>query len=482
MKITLSKSAVIWNYLNFITVTLGNIILLPFILKYLNINEIGLWYLFTSFGMLAVLLDLGLSSTIIRNTTMAWSGVTHLSKKGIIEGKNKSEPNYALLAKVKATAQTIYLIISFIVLILFLIIGSKMVINSTLHLNEPEKYLWSWFIYLIAIVTNIFFAYWVPLLKGIGAIKESNKGIVYSKIIQIVLTVLALIYGLGLIGVALAYLISNIFLRVYCIKAFNNYYDLKAKLSIYKNNINYKEKKAIFLVIFPNAYKQGFISLSNFLQKRSLVFLSTGFYGLEVAALVGLTQQLIDIILSFGNTLFNAYLPVMTSSRIEKKMSDLKRIYFLTTGVSILTVIIAGSITIVGAPYVLNFISKEMSILPLSIAGVLLIYNLLYNNHLLAGSYIATGNNLPMFIPYIFTTLLVLVIQILGIFYFNFDLLQIILVGLILNLIFNNWFWPKEVKNEFNISTISYFNESLKVPFNHLLNNLLNVKRGRNRL
>lgn len=476
MKITLSRSAVIWNYLNFITVTIGNILLLPFILKFLDINEIGLWYLFTSFGMLAILLDLGLSSTIIRNTTLAWAGVKHLKKSGFNEFVGESDPNYELLAKVKSTAQAIYLIISLVVFMVFFIIGSKMVVDSTLELNNSKELIWSWYIYLIAIVTNIFFAYWQPLLKGIGAIKESNKGIVYSKLIQITLTIAFLLCGFGLLGVSVAYLFSNIFLRIYCIKSFNNYYENKVKISKFKNKINYKDKIAIFLIIFPNAYKQGFISLSNFLQKRSLVFLSTTFYGLEAAAVVGLTQQLIDIVLSFGNTLFNAYLPAMTSNRVNKKFNELKKIYFLTTGISLLTISIGGIFIISLGPHLLGFISEDMNILPFLTALILLIYNLLYNNHLLAGSYIATSNIIPMFRPYIVTTFAVLIIQILGLIYYELNLIQIICIGLALNLTFNNWYWPFRVKNEFNLKPQEYFKESILVPLNYIIIQLKNMK------
>ena len=70
-----------------------SVILLPFILKYLDTNEIGLWYTFISLSVLINLIDFGFSSTITRNISYAWGGATKLLKEGT--GKiNKSKKKF----------------------------------------------------------------------------------------------------------------------------------------------------------------------------------------------------------------------------------------------------------------------------------------------------------------------------------------------------------------------------------------------------
>ena len=60
-------------------------------------------------------------------------------------------------------------------------------------------------------------------IKGIGAIKTYNQILIITKSTQLVLSIILLIFGLGLIGVSIAYFASVIVNRILQSIAYYNY-------------------------------------------------------------------------------------------------------------------------------------------------------------------------------------------------------------------------------------------------------------------
>jgi O-antigen/teichoic acid export membrane protein len=457
MGIKITKKDIAWNYTNLFLTAAINIILLPFILNSLTSAEMGLWYVFTSFGSLAVLIDFGFSTTISRNVTFVWCGVKEIFKEGFTKNTKKSEPNYYLLFKLIRTSKTIYLILASVVFIGLSTIGTLFINESARGQIAQSDYMIAWVIYLLAVVINIYFAYWVPLLKGIGAIKESNQVVVISKIIQVFLTIIGLFMGYGLVAVSAAYFVSNLVMRLVAIYLFNNYENVNDYLLKYKKTkIPIKEKKDLFLSVWPNAYKQGLISLSNFILKRTNILISSAYFGLDIASAVGLTQQIFDIIMSVGNALFNAYIPAMSYERVNGNLNKLKSYYLKATGLSVYIILIAGVAAIFISPYLLELVKSNTNILTFYLSMILLIENLLINNHTLAGAYIATGNNIPMYKSYIMTAVLTIVMQLIFVNFTTLGMIGVIISGLVTNVLFNNWYWPLVSCKELNLTKKEY--------------------------
>src|SRR5699024_1573702 len=78
----INRRDVMWGYISFILVQGVNVLLLPFVLIYLNDKELGLWYTFTSIYGLAMLIDFGLQATISRNISYVWSGAEEIKTVG----------------------------------------------------------------------------------------------------------------------------------------------------------------------------------------------------------------------------------------------------------------------------------------------------------------------------------------------------------------------------------------------------------------
>ncbi len=90
MAVNIGKKDVIWSYLGYFFNLCTNIILMPFILRAVEGNELGLWYTFLSVGTLVNLLDFGFSPTLVRNVTYAWCGAKENKKRGLLICKEMS--------------------------------------------------------------------------------------------------------------------------------------------------------------------------------------------------------------------------------------------------------------------------------------------------------------------------------------------------------------------------------------------------------
>lgn len=81
MKIRTSEKDIVWNYIG-TALNLGfSFLLLPFMMRYLDDDSLGLWYVFVSIGSIVTILDFGFGPTISRNVAYVWSGARKLKAK-----------------------------------------------------------------------------------------------------------------------------------------------------------------------------------------------------------------------------------------------------------------------------------------------------------------------------------------------------------------------------------------------------------------
>src|SRR5699024_783430 len=183
----------------------------------------------------------------------------------------------------------------------------------------------SWGLYATAVFLNMKYAYWNAILKGIGAIKLHQQILIITKITQLILSIVGIILGYGLIAVSMAYLVSIIVNRVLAYIKFFSYQNNKENIKpIIKERVYKKEIIAILKKILPNTYRQGLISISNYINLRSTALLSSAYLGLNITASLGLVLQIINLVTSVANTFFNTFLPQFSSYRLKIQLTELK--------------------------------------------------------------------------------------------------------------------------------------------------------------
>ncbi len=464
MAIKIGKKDVAWGYLGQILYMGINIIILPFVLKLLPEKELGLWYTFTSIGALANLLDFGFKTTITRNVAYAWGGAKELPQVDQDVVIITDEPNFELLMRVRRTAQALYFIIGGIALILLATMGTWYIINITKNEVATSDYMIAWIFYIIAIFLNIYYGYWMPLLKGIGAIKENYQAMVISKVIHLLIAIIGLFLGFRLTAIAVAYFVSSLSIRILSRWLFNHYEDIKINEdALSKVKVKLSDLKITFRNMWPNAYRQGIMSLSNYLTDKSAILVCSSAYGLTASAQLGLTMQLLSVASIIGNVLFNSLMPYI----IQLKMKQLKNKAYemITISIGVQSVIIfAGGIAITFfANPMLRLIGSNASVLPITECLILTFFVYIFSNQQICCSYIIAGNKMPMYKAYIITGALTIGFEFILTYFFkdNLGIMTILLPQLLLQLSYNGWRWPSYVSNEHGKNQIELYMDSI---------------------
>lgn len=448
----IGKKDVLWSYISLAMVQGVNIVLLPIILKYLNSVELGLWYTFTSLYGLAMLIDFGFQTVIARNISYLWSGAQTIKKEGFDESDIKDKGmNLDYFINVLSTVKFIYYIMGLIILIIFMTFGTLYLIQITNGEIDLFTALFAWFFYMLSIVLNIAFSFWNAVLKGIGAIKIYNQILVVTKVTQFLLSILFLLLGYGIIGVSFAYFISVIVNRV--LQSFN-YYRFSYETQATKKKLKVKYDKEIFTAFLPNTIKTGILSLSNYLVINFPIILCSYFLSLKVSGQFGLINQIITVILTLSNSYFNTYLSKFNYLRVKNQYEELFKLFTKSMITNYIFNFLAFVLLVIFGNLALDIIGTDYKLLPIGLMLIIIAYRFLYNNQALFTTFLTTKNQIPHYKHFIVFAILTIIVQVIVLMFIDQKLLYLIMPILIIQLVFNNWYWIyyviKDIRSERN--------------------------------
>lgn len=458
------RSDLFWAYLSQILYSGLNIIILPVVLNKLDSAEIGLWYTFSAVGAVVSMLDFGFLSTILRNFTYAWNGADWINKEGVIENKNAITPNIELFAYVFKATRLIYFVIGIAALVLTSTVGTAYLYSLPEEGILIGSYIPAWMCYSIAIFINIYYSYWTPVLRSVGGIKQSYQITTVSKVVQMILSIIGLLLGYGLFAVAFAYLVSNLSTRILSRYAFSRIDEIRQHKSMIDS---IKIKKTTFFSLlrnmWPNAWKQGVVVLSKFFQGKASILLSSSFLGLTASAMFGLTLQIFEIITTVANVMINVYAPTMGKYYVEGSKTKLYDTFTMIYGSQFLLTSIAGIFVVFFGDPLLVLIKSNSSLISTIPLLTLLFYTVLTNSMIIADSFIALGNRVPMYKSRIISSLIAIILQfILAVTVPSIGIWFIIIPSLIVLLSYNAWRWILYIANYFRVTFVQIHVDSVK--------------------
>lgn len=444
MNISISKSDIVWSYLGYILKFCSGLFLLPLLLVNLSSEELGLWYVFLSIGALIQLLDIGFSPTIMRHISYAFSGAETVQAKGIPDKVLSGKPNYQLIVKLIIVSRRIYLIIAMCSIVLLSIFGSMYIYYITKNIYNTNLLI-AWMIYSFGIFLNFFYSYWVPVLSGVGKIKESQKAIVVSQIIYLGFASIGLAFSGGLIAVSFAFFCSGFVLRFFC-----RYYLRKAIIFPVVNFEKYEMEK-LFKNVWYNAKKLGIVSFGSFLIIQANTLLCSSFFDLKTVAEYGLTLQIIGVLTSFSRILFTAYLPIINESRIKHDNEKLKAEMSKTFLCGWIVYFIGAFVILLFGNNFLSLMNAKTSLLQRDMLSLMLLYLFLEFNHSNFATMITTKNEIPFVTASILSGIGVVIVALFNIVYLGIGLWGILIAQFVIQIVYNNWYWPLYVMKDLNI-------------------------------
>ena len=450
MEVKLSKKDVLWSYIGTILSMGANLVMLPVIIYYLNVDMLGLWYVFVSIGAIAVLFDFGFGVTFARNITYCWSGAEELKKEDVIYTDNH-EPDFLLMKRVLKACKTIYLRISSVALLLLLTAGLAYVIYISHNLKGYE-HLIAWVVYSVAVFLNLYYGYYASFLRGVGAVGEANKNMVIARSAQIIITIVLLMLGLGIVGVCIAYLAYGTFFRVLGKWKFYRYQHIGERLSEVKTPITREDVQPLVVVVWHNAWRDGVISLSNYLSNQATVIICSLYLTLAETGIYSIGVQIGMAIAAISGTFYMASQPQLQSAYITHDLEKTRR----TMSVIVVSLFLLFTLGVIG--FVMVFLPLLRIVKPEAVVSVpvllgLCAYQLILQFRNCYTSYFSCSNRILYVKAFIISAVLCIILAILFTGYLQMGVWGLICAQILCQISYNIWYWPILAHREMQLSS-----------------------------
>lgn len=448
-----------WGYLAQALNIGAGLILLPVILKYLPAAEVGLWFVFITLVGLAQLLEFGFNPTISRNTSYIYAGAVALQRDGLpIHDANITTVNLDLLASLLSTARKVYRVVSLLAAALLLIAGSIYI--ATLIPDETpgtSTLILAWITFASGYVITLYYGYINGMLHGRGDVTQSNKVIVATRGLLILLGSYALIAGHGLLGLGIASLLSSGIGRIIAMRYFfsDAYPEMrKVRFGLKKKNDDLTH------LLWHNASKLGAVQIGSFLIQRGNILIASSALGLAAAASYSMTVTILTVLMTVSSVLCQIQLPRLNAMQSRNERSTLIAIYgqiqlsaWAVFSLGLIFLVLLGDI-------MLGFVGSDTKLIPWP---MLLTFGLIYLfelNHSIAATYLTTINKVPFVNAALISGISIAVLAIL--LADSFGIIGLIIAQGVVQLAYNNWKWPIEAQRNLQSSFLETIKKGAK--------------------
>ncbi|WP_316801208.1 O-unit flippase-like protein [Pedobacter frigidisoli] len=434
MHIKISKVDVVWSYLAQMLNYGAGLLLLPIILHTLPTSHLAIWYIFLAINAAINLLDFGFQPNLMRNMSYVMAGAKRLSSGTIDNFDTSPTINWPLFWSLVYTAKKIYQLISVIVFVILITLGTYYIYSVTSNLPDQSYLVECWVLYLSISVINFYYYYFNPLLLGRGLVKEYNLVVIITKSTNLILSFVALQFGLGLMGIVLALFLSTIVDRYFAGKYF--YHELN------NNKYNRSELTNLFHVLWGNSWRLGIVTLGTFFILRANLFLVSKYLSLAEAASYGLSLQLVTTLVSFGTIFFTAHIPKINMDRLKSNNDQIKTVVGQSLLISWVLYIIGAAFLIFFGNIALSLIHSKTELIAQSNLIFLCIILFLEMNHSLFATLITTKNTVPFVKPAIISGVLVVLFSYISLQFLALGMFGVLSSQFIVQAAYNNWKWP----------------------------------------
>lgn len=445
MQIKITSKDAIWSYIATIVSMGVNFIILPFLMYFLTPEMLGLWYVIVSMGAITTLFDFGFAVTFSRNITYCWSGASELKPEGVVFS-DSTEPNYALMKEVLSTSRLIYASISLFALLVLSTAGTFYVHHITRN-SESYVPVIAWLIYAFAIFLNLYYGYYGAFLRGVGAITQASRNVVYARVTHIILVIILLFMGFGIIGASCAYLAYGLTFRLLGKYYFYKYHDIGKHLAEVQAKTTFARLREVFVTVWHNAWRDGLISICNYLCSQASVIICSLYMPLSQTGIYSIGVQIATAIHQISKTLYGAKLPEVQSAYITSDKARIRKImtYTVLTFLGLFVLGVIGFI-LVGMP-LLKFI-KPGAVVSIPVFLGISLYQMILGFRDCYGSYFSSTNRILYLRAYIIAAVLGVVLSFIFMGMFKLGVWGLIAAQIISQSCYNVWYWPLKAMRE----------------------------------
>ena len=439
---TIRKRDIYWGFLAQGLNIASGLLLLPMVLRYLLPEEVGLWFVFMSLAGMAQLLELGFQPTIARNVAYVYAGAQKLDAHGCVPGAaEQTAINVKLLQQLFWTARRIYLGVALVAMLALGIIGSVYI--STLLTPKMQMFdiVSIWLIFSFSYVINFYYGYFNGFLQGRGDMTATNKIVIASRIVSILLASILLVLDFGLAGIAIASLISSLIGRFLTSRFF--WYGAGAEMAGLRKDKS-SAVNSLLPMLWPNASRLGWVSLGGFLITRANILIASSFLGLKEVASYGLTFQILLTVSGIAGVVLNLHMPRLSGDHARGRQDRIVESFGKSLASAWLIFIIASAALILFGGELLDLIGSHTHLLSTNLLVLFAVVMFLEMNHSLCAVYLTTYNEIPFVRAALLSGFGVVIVSIGLVAALHFGVWGLVLSQGVVQLAYNNWKWPKD--------------------------------------
>jgi len=435
-----SKVDVIWNYVGTVISMASGFVLLPLLLAYLTDEELGLWYVYIAIANLAQLFEFGFNPTFARNIVYVVSGARRLSAKGCDTASVEAGIDWHLLNVVIRACRLIYAGIAVITLILMATAGSVYVAYVASGMDAVSLWV-SWALFVVAIVTNLYFLFAITVLRGYGDIAGENKVKTFAKLVQLALSAALLILGYGIVGAAIGYLANSFLMRLLALIRIRSHREIEEGRRSDAGRISIGEVRSTVGTVGALAWRDGVVQLAAYASTQAMTILSSLFLGLADSGTYSMLLQFGTALYNLANVYPKSFYPSMQAAFVEGDRGR-QRIIVSSGLVAFWGLFTFGAVGVCSVILPLLPVFKPTFVVDYGLFLGICAYLALWDHHSVCCNYIISMNEIPYMVGY-------LVASALGVAFvwalcgeLGLGAWGIVLGQAASQLIYNNWRWP----------------------------------------
>ena len=272
---------------------------------------------------------------------------------------------------------------------------------------------------------------------------------------------------MGLMGVCIANFLAPFVSRW---MSFYYFYDESLRSVLENEKSSRKEVKELFSIVWYNAKKLGIASVGAYSAMRFSLFISGLYLSFKDISSFGLLIQFSNIIVAVSTTFNATLIPQLTFFKVNNDTNGLIKHFAWTLNVYYFMFLSLSFLLILFGPCALRLIGSNANLPSTGIVSLYLFVLFLENNHGLFASFITIGNSVPYTNVALISGTLVCVGDFLVLQYTHLGLLGLVLVQGMVQLAYNNWYWPRWVCRETNITIIQFVYIGLQESYTKIQN------------
>jgi O-antigen/teichoic acid export membrane protein len=295
----------------------------------------------------------------------------------------------------------------------------------------------AWVVYATGINVSAYFGYYSAFILGRGEVGQNSRITVLTRGSFVLLAAVGLAFGLQLLALGIASLLSCVAGRWLA----NRYFRALAPHQTAVTGAAASTAE-VMQTLWPNAWRLFVVQLGGFLIIRANTLVVSSFLGLTAASSYGLSLQLLLLISGVASLLAILQLPRMNAAQALGDRALLREAVGLSV-VSSWIIFATGAILLLAfGQQLLALLGRQVSLLDTPLLAAMLLIAFLEMNHSIAAQYLTTLNKVPFAGASMVSGLAIVALGSALCAWTPLGMWSVVLAQGLVQLAYNNWKWP----------------------------------------